>query len=1362
MIILKDLKSKALETNLALTKMKQIIIPEDDFIFLNRIESFYGIHKRMDLFLKELYHPYPNYHEIVSLFRKILLEDYWFYHKNEYFTESQTLFLKYLNIIAHSNFDQNDYDRLTQTVISYVPLLINAEKQPDVTLSSFSLQFITFLKDYSEINPLVFSVNISSLLNLWQTDYLDQKALFDWLKMLILKCLDFWNDKINLPVWYRSKADIFKSDYGELFEQLSTQYLSHLLNELNQAQSVEDLKAIPSYNEIANHYRQIVNYIHSPFEQIYYLIYMLNNESMRTLYQHLIYDINKIIKCLNYENNFDEFSLFIDNLFKLFRELNSEYPASVLDCIYSFGKELASIKQPKLANHFTNSLISFGFQFANQINVSEDWQLIYNKNHVKNIRTYLDIYATDTENYKPLLCSLIVYLRIGGIFISDTDLFQKDVTKFLNADVKNQFKLVKQLCRIFPVYFNEIGAEGELREITTLLDQLTLAKDVVIHFLRKQIHTESNNTHIQLSLNLLEFWDNLNLDFLAKSCPDHVMINAKITEMDILTNEFLNLVKSKYTCSLYDLLEFSFEDLNNLEKIEFNDIAKKRLVYLIKIYKLLKDKYSFDSSNLTEYLKKYLVFSEKEILLLKKSLNKHDDYGSIRICFDFMNRLKKILLNQEVTIAREEIYYKRHIAAGIPSMYGRYIEPKFDALAVSLKLEDIIKKLVDNLISNLPLEYITASTLKRILKILTLIETGLDLDGIINESFKSNLKMLKYSLTSNSFSIDQYRNIFQFMQDAVREIINEFFFRNFDPVLKTILPVMSDQENNTEDLNIYCHKKSEIFYRDMLTSAFLIQNLDNFLSSIIDTFNSMQSNFETPIINQIMHFDHDKLVTSLDKNNFRLDNEVFLGAKAYYLKQLKNNHFLVPDGFVLTTELFRHKQAIRQHPAMSYDIDKIISKQIGFLEIKTKQKFGDVNYPLLLSVRSGAPLSMPGVMNTFLNIGLNDETTEALSKNLMFKWTAWDCYRRLIQSWGMAFGLNRDLFDELILDFKTKWSVELKVNFTSEQMKTIAYAYKSLLSDHGIYLEQDLYKQVRSAVSNVINSWDNPNAVLYRKRMEIAPEWGTAVVIQKMAFGNISLDSGTGVVFTHNPSLKKPGIHLYGDYNLCSQGEDVVGGLVHTRPVSEHQVVDLEEKTLSLEKAFPNIYNQLLHYAHLLIDKYGFNHQEIEFTFESDSPLDLYILQTRNQIIQKPLNITKFKDNQEFNILSKGTGIGLNVINGKVAFDMQDLEILKLNYPDSNRILIRPDTVPDDIPLIFESEAIITSKGGVSSHAAVTATRLGKTGILNCKSLKVFEQDKYCLINSFKIKTGDDLALDPNTGYIFSGIYKTEITNKIQ
>ncbi len=509
------------------------------------------------------------------------------------------------------------------------------------------------------------------------------------------------------------------------------------------------------------------------------------------------------------------------------------------------------------------------------------------------------------------------------------------------------------------------------------------------------------------------------------------------------------------------------------------------------------------------------------------------------------------------------------------------------------------------------------------------------------------------------------------------------------------------------------------------------------------------------VIHMLLNYDPKLLFTSFNQLTPKVDNQTFLGAKAHYLKKLYSYKFPVPPGFVLTTEWFRDRIAIKQFPEMYKAILELIRDKIIELEKITKKKYGDLQNPLLLAVRSGTVISMPGAMDSILNIGMNDQIAESLSKQPGYGWAAWDSYRRLLQNWGMAHGIMRDEFDKIIVNFKELYKVKEKKTFSNEQMKAIALSYKDLLRKYGVKLEGDPFKQLIQAIIFVFQSWYNKRAQIYRKKLQIAEEWGTAVIVQEMVFGNINSESGTGVIFTKVPFEKSSEIVLYGDFSRRSQGEDIVSGLVHTLPVSEFQNrKSLRLRSNSLEEQFPEIYQELLRLAKELVYKRGYEHQEIEFTFKSKSKKDLYILQTRNYNLQDKEKIPVFADPAIHTYLTgTGIGIGRGAMNGIVAFDMKDLEMLAKKYPHKNKILIRPDTVPDDIAMIFECDGLLTARGGVTSHAAVTAAQLGKTCVVNCRQLIVMEKKKKCVINKVEFRTGDKIAIDAHLGNIYKGNY---------
>jgi pyruvate,orthophosphate dikinase len=398
---------------------------------------------------------------------------------------------------------------------------------------------------------------------------------------------------------------------------------------------------------------------------------------------------------------------------------------------------------------------------------------------------------------------------------------------------------------------------------------------------------------------------------------------------------------------------------------------------------------------------------------------------------------------------------------------------------------------------------------------------------------------------------------------------------------------------------------------------------------------------------------------------------------------------------------------------------------------------------------------MPGAMNTFLNVGMNDEITEQLSQEYNFGWTSWDCYRRLLQTWGMSHGLERNDFDQIMLEYKQKYNVLQKIDFPGHIMRDMAFTYKQLLIDHGIYFEADPFKQLMQAIISVFNSWETPRTNVYRSHMHIADEWGTAVIVQQMVFGNIHRESGSGVLFTHDPHESITGIHLTGDFSFLSQGEDIVAGLVNTLPVSELQRQKYYQKSsFSLESAFPKIFDRLKEYARELIEEHDFSHQEIEFTFETSDPTDLYILQTRDiSITRHEKRIIFATPQNKMDRVGCGIGIGNEVLNGLMAFDMDDLVAIRKNHPEAKALLVRPDTVPDDIEMIFECDGLLTGKGGATSHAAVTAATLGKICVVNCTDLLVNERQKTCTINGILFQPFDPIAIDGINGIIYKGHY---------
>ncbi|MDY6911069.1 MAG: PEP/pyruvate-binding domain-containing protein [Chloroflexota bacterium] len=1356
------LSSKALEANLAQTRTQDIVIPAEHQRFLDYSKSHWGIHQRARGFILEYHHPYSNRQFVVEHWREIALRDVWFYNSLEEAEDAFAILLDISHDLLESDLDEILRETIVQTLLEFIGIL---SRQDTVRVSPIS-RCLDILHLYLVRDDLVvirssryFKIYLAATSKLPEFS----SAIFEISRESLEKTVRFWESTSNIEDWFTEKQTLFESGYARKIESIGKPFFADLHQKIEQAKEWDQLADIPSFDDMANHFHTFIEEFDSATEKIYFITYLLHLPGMHNLNDNLLWDINRLLKNVHSELDASEIISFSDNLFSLFEELKSGHMSTVLDCLLTLGLEIIDLGEQSIIDFFEDELIRFGFVAPGEVHVNQDWQVQVNVDHIKNIRVWLELIGYAPSRMKNLLSAFVVNLWLAGIFISDTDLFQRDVTKLLNSDVAPTFKQIKDLARLFPVYFSEIGAEGELRDISTAMDEISHRHDRLLHFLRKQIHTESNSTHLDLTRRIIRFLYDGNLDPLKSLVPADVLESIDLKgEWFIPVHAIVRQLCKQADCTPEHLLDVQREKAREMlaNMHGYLESDKQRVGNLIKLYALLSDKYSFETVDIVPSLMKCRSLNMKDVQQLNSLLSINDDEAALRQVYLLMGQLAEVILDPQHSSGAETIYHKRHIAAGIPSMYGEYREPKFEALGLTFRLEKVASRLLEQMIQRINLDYITTSTLRRICNVLIIFQQGLELDGISHQGLTTNLRMLQSSFISASCSIDQYVNIFEFLEQNVKEIIDEYFLAPYDQHLRVIVPGLIDKGQGFSEAQIkqILHKRSEEFYRVILSSAFLIQTLDNFIANTMNALRNMTDHFSRDLIRDVMTYDPDLIVSPFYEDTPEMDNQIFMGAKAFFLKRLIATGFPVPQGFVLTTELFRHKESVLRHPQINREIDKFIRDHMVKLERLTGKQFGNSRNPLLLSVRSGTAISMPGAMCTFLNIGMNDEIVEGMSRQSLYGQAAWDCYRRFLQSWGMAHGIGRDDFDAINRDFESRFGVTRNIDFTAAQMKEIAQSYKKVLHTQGIYFENDPFLQLRQAILDVIDSWSSDRAKVYREHLQIAEEWGTAVIVQKMVLGNINTLSGAGVVFTHDPHESKSGINLYGDFAIGGQGEDVVAGWVHALPVTEyHRTKYQHDVDISLELAFPAIYKRLVEISTQLVNEYGLGPQEIEFTFEGEDAEDLYILQTRRQDIQKHDKRFVFRATHEhLQLVGRGIGIGGGALSGLLAFNMDDLRHFLQRYPDQNRILVRPDTVPDDIGMIFNCDGLLTGKGGATSHAAVTAVRLGKACVVGCKDLLVNEAQKTCTINGIVFKSGDKISIEGHLGNIYRGHYPTE------
>ncbi|WP_353685460.1 PEP/pyruvate-binding domain-containing protein [Thermodesulfovibrio sp. 3462-1] len=1138
-----------------------------------------------------------------------------------------------------------------------------------------------------------------------------------------------------------------------------------MAQEISKTYDINRLISIPSEAEFFNKLRELPKNFSDSGDAwinlqtiVYYHFWILDTEHLKELHEFSLREIGRILKnfLLQFKKiDIKKFTPFLDAVFSKFDKFFYLMPVSVIFCLNEIGSAVYKLKTSEILNSYIGHLISLGFYTPQFKGFYKDYTINVNQYHVSNLRLYFDLISKNPSESKELIAALSIYLFFGGIHIKDTDLFQRDITKLLNSDISQVFYLVKPLLRKIPVYFNEINAEGQLRTVSTEVDEIFKRKDPLMHFIRKQIHVESSPLLLELLEKTIQFWITADRKILTPYVSEEILKDLNLIEEHL--KELQYLFKKLVQDSTLERILFTQLNMlvSKVESFPVSKTVKNKAILTIRLYQLLHAKYKTELVEIESFLKEAFYYGLPDASFLIDVLRDSSLSRKVDSLVTYLESLKNIILSQEKYEAIEDITHKRHIVAGIPSVSGRYSERKFNALSFFLRLESLLNSLLDEIEQSIDLSFITRATLFRIEKYLKLFGRILELNGIFSQKYINTLSMLSVALEIRRFTFSQYMDIFRTLAESVSDIVNTYCMAPYKKWLKKIIMKFSNNMEDTElkDFELV-NALSEKFLREMVMQYPGLSQLDRLISRIIKASYNQAEKLTYRDLDLLMTYDPKKILCDIYHPREEINDRIHLGNKGHNLIRLTNKGISVPPGFILTTEVFRCREAINNFEPVKEHLTREIHSAMKRLELFTKKTFGDSANPLLVSVRSGGAISMPGMMNSFLNVGINEKIIEGLIKHTGKPWFVWDSYRRFLQCWGMSFGLDRDDFDNIINDFKKKYKAEFKIQFTPSQMKEVAMAYKEFILSRGIYIEEDPWRQLEIAISQVFNSWYSDKAKAYREILGISEDWGTAAIVQKMVFGNLDTNSGSGVLFTRNPKESTDTLILWGDYTPGAQGEDIVSGLVKTYPISVQQkIIEGRETEKSLEEAFPEIYESLQEIAEKLIYKERWDHQEIEFTFEGRGKNDLYILQTREMSYARRQLMTVFIPGESLNESKLGTGIGVSggALSGRIVFDIEDIKEFKQKEPETPLILVRADTVPDDIVHIASADGILTARGGSTSHASIIATKLGKTCVVGFSRMIVYQNEKKCRIGKKILKKGDFISIDGRNGLVYFG-----------
>ncbi len=1426
------IKSSALDAQSVYTVEVEI---DQRYAVLQEIMSkYYGIMEGLNTLLKEVSHPHRNWEFIVKEARAYSL-DYFHLLKNH--PKGGEGALRFAGMFAMAIEAERSTTELKAKAADGFLLLLQkiiTESGPDLRkfipviqacldrmMNCPGDQFFLFVKSHYEMKKLA-RMLLDAVRDLRSPDQEgDEEALNATLHVLASLLVryhshshTYWLSEEDPYAWFdRETSEMGERKLSdELFKEISHEEIRRWKAELDQTASPfslltphasrftphASLLELPGYNQIVAVYKDLPQRLMDAGQEngrgmawkMIFLLHMMNIPGLSDIHEEVLREINRTL-CGLISNEGRMYSeRIIEKTFSIVRARVEEFPATALDCVLNMGKGVYE-SNTELITFFIDSVIDLGFQAPMIEGVGNDWQIRVNATHLQNTRTWLQLIELSPKWSTRLLSYLIIHLSLCGVFIKDTDLFPRDITRLLNTNIEPAYNLVKQLAKLFPVYFNDIGAEGELRDISTRIDEVTHRKDILIHFLRKQVHVESSNRTIGFMDAVFHFWTTREKEVLRPFVPpniydqlesDGLHVDGMHHLMSHLKAEGMNLPED-FLASTPDDLENRLSSIRcQVSSVRFPDprfqipdADFERVKLAASLYQLLRQKYDLSSySRIGIQADHSLSMLKNEWLpnpkRLKEALAKAARPGislkrKIVKLLSYLESLKKLILSPESYEIREDIYKKRHFTVDIPSMYGSYHEPKFDALGLTFRIEALVNVLFEELVESTDLSLITKATFYEIFARLRLFNQALKVDGISTVEMDRQLDFLAHSIELREFSFTQYLDIFKGFTQAVRNIINDHFNNvheeNLNRILcqipfKDILPKYTGPLSDSSPAATESgkHRISEIFSRERISSSLGLQQLDVFLTRVLNTLFHQADKLHRDHLRQLLLYDPQSAIRCIDE---RADNAgiIYLGNKGLNLIRLKNYGLPVPPGFIITTEVFRFREMIESYGPARRNFREQVSEHILVMEKATHKVFGNPGNPLLLSVRSGSSISQPGMMDTFLNVGINEEITAGLAARTENAWFAWDNYRRFLQCHGMSYGLVRDDFDAIIGDFKKRKGVLYKSKLTGEQMRTVALAYKQMIRDAGIQIVEEPFEQLITTIKRVFSSWESPKAKAYRGIMEISDDWGTAVTVQAMVFGNLSPQSGTGVFFTHNPRWAGENLRLWGDFTIGNQGEDVVSGLVTTLPISiDQQDIEMRDTDTTLESHFPEIYEELERLANTLVYEKGWSPQEMEFTFEGPSVAALYLLQTRDMAIRERKKAMTFEAINGERPLGHGIGVSGGAMSGRVIFTVEEIENWRHLEPETSLILLRGDTVPDDIREIHAADGLLTARGGLTSHAAVVAHRLGKTCVVGCGSLVCDEKRRTGRFDQVMIRSGDFISIDGRQGSVYQGRMK--------
>jgi pyruvate,orthophosphate dikinase len=929
--------SEALRRNLEETAVEGLIIDPRYQILQEVVKDYRGLRKTVDGLLFELNHPYRNWQVILPELRSFALKNLEFYVRHpKGHLAVECIIQVFLDAMATSR--KNEQQEMAMDyALAYLEKVVQTplDGETNHILSVLDRSFNSLLSLPADQLELLAKTH-HSLKRIWRglvsmsPDGFDYTNFNQLLTHALRLTYRSWIEEEDPLEWFKRECGEGPpgEEAADALKALSHAQLRRWLQQVeapekNPAtkQYTEQLLLLPGQLDIVRQYRELPERLTScrvavsgggigadPLQtdgKILFLFKIMETPGLIEIHEETLRGIQRSLTMMIRSEPPEQMESFLLRTFELLKANVSHYPRTALQCIQAIGNEVFQKKRSKLVEMFLEQVVQFGFQPPEVTGVDAEWQWLYNDAHLLNLRVWLDLISLNPKWCTTLLSALIINLKLGGTCIRDTDLFQKDISKLLNSEIQPVFNLVKQLTKLIPSFFNEIGAEGLVRDVSTEIDEIHLRKDPLIHFLRKQSHVQSSNLIVEFIEEIFRFWltrDKAGLQrFLPHQLYQQVQTAGPYVEAP---NRILSAVSKRYPLDrIRTLLDLPEEQMaawvSQVKKSSGQD--KSRVLLLFRMYRLVYQKYYLGFQEIQYHLSQAKAHGFPGLDRLMEVLARGQTEPCLEVILDYLELLKDIILSPDAYEVIEDIYHKRHIAADIPSTYGRYYERKFDALGLSLRLENLANVYFERLIESVNLSFITRSTFFNIIKCIRLFIRAMQVDGVSSQRLDTHLKLLETSLEIKRFTYTQYLDIIRGLSEGVKDILNLIIHQLGR---QNILPIYVGRGEPDEDMNLV-HQVSERFLRDIIASTFGLQYLDNFLTKIHQTLSLQDETLSEEDLDLLMTYDPEKVICHIHAPDPLTNDLIHLGAKGYNLARLASDGIPVPPGFIVTTEVFR-------------------------------------------------------------------------------------------------------------------------------------------------------------------------------------------------------------------------------------------------------------------------------------------------------------------------------------------------------------------------------------------------------------------------------------------------------------------------